>query len=93
MRKIDPPGIARRGIGVEREFRAARQNGGVVLESADTQLRPLQIDERGDRPAAFLLEVADDPHQLAHAVMRRMAHVDAEDIGAGIEQRRDGGAL
>ena len=32
---------------------------------------------------------ADRGDQLAHAVMRRVAHVDAEHVGAGLEQPRD----
>ena len=78
---------------VERERGALRQRHRAAFELPDAQLRALQIDQDADRPLAFLLDRADGRHQLAHAVMRRVAHIDAEDVGAGAEQRRDHGTF
>src|SRR6185437_1251725 len=38
------------------------------------------------------LDIANGVDQLAHLVMRGMAHVDAEHVGAGLEQPPDHGA-
>ena len=61
----------------------------VLAEGADAQLRSLQIDQDADRPAVLGLDLADQADELAHALVARMAHVDAEDVGAGLEQRGD----
>ena len=65
------------------------QHDRVVAEGADPQLRALQIDQDADRPAVLGLDLTDQPDELAHALVARMAHVDAEDVGAGLEQRGD----
>ena len=54
---------------------------------------PCRSTSIADRPAGLLLERADHRHPLAHRVMRGVAHVDAEDVGAGGEQSRDGLAV
>jgi len=59
-------------------------------ERAEPELRSLQVDKDADRAAGFFLHLADHRHALPHHVMRRVAHVDAEDVRAGGEQRRDG---
>ena len=53
-------GVPRRRIGIEDEVGARRKRDGIVLECADAQLRSLQVDKRGDRPAVLLLDVPDD---------------------------------
>src|SRR5258708_40161638 len=93
MRKIDPIEVTGRRIGIEPEICPRHQRDGFVLEGADAQFWPLQVDKRSDRPAILLFDVADDAHKLTHAIMRGMAHVDAEHIGARDEQRRNGDTI
>src|SRR5205085_3490292 len=56
---------------------------------AETEFWPLQVDQDADRPAIAALDIADGTHQLAHLVVRGVAHVDAEHIGACLEQTAD----
>src|SRR5207302_1001612 len=50
-------------------------------------------DQNADRPPVLEFDRADCRHELAHAVVRGMAHVDAEDVGAGPKQAGDDGAV
>ena len=81
--------VAGRRIGVEHEGLACDQHGRAVGEAADPQLRSLQVDQDSDRAAMLGFDRADRRHQLAHAVVRGVAHIDAEDVGAGPKQARD----
>ena len=56
------------------------------LELADAELGALQIDEEADRPREFRLQFAHDRVNVAQALMRGMAHVHAEYVGARLEQ-------
>ena len=85
MRQLHPSGVARRRIGVEDKFLAPVDFGRAVLERAEPQLRTLQIDQDADRPVIFRLYSADIGHQLTHPVVIGVAHIDAEDVGAGLE--------
>ena len=89
MRQMHAGGVAGRGIGVEDELLALVEVGRVVLERAEPQLRPLQIDQDADRPAILGFDRADRRHELAHPVVAGVAHVDAKDVGAGREQAAD----
>ena len=68
-------------------------SGATAGEGAKPELRALQVDEDADRAVHFFLERADRRHPLAHPVMRGVAHVDAEHVGAGGEQGGDGLAI
>ena len=57
------------------------------------QLRPLQVDQDADRPSVFELDRADRGDEFAHAIVRGVTHVDAEHVGAGAKQVRDGVAV
>jgi hypothetical protein len=83
VRQAHALGIARRGIGIERELGAFRQINGPVGEFADPELRPLQIEQNADRPADFLFNIANHLNALAHRRVIGMTHVDAKEIGAG----------
>src|SRR5262247_4112792 len=89
MRQLHAMGVAGAGIGIEYEVGARHQRHGVILEAADAQLGPLQIAQDADRPPMLGFHGADRHNELAHAVMRRMTHVDAEHVGAGLEQPVD----
>src|SRR6185437_4019885 len=86
VRQVHARGVARRRIGIEDEILAAVDFGPVVLEAAEPELRPLQIDENADRPIAFRFNLADRRHQLTHLLVRGVTHIDAEDVRAGLEQ-------
>ena len=81
--------VARRRIGIEHEVSPGTSVARPVLEFADAQLRALQVDQDADRPAVAVLDGADRGDQLAHPLVRGVAHVDAEDIGARLEQPGD----
>ena len=90
---MDARRSAERGVALEGEEVALVEVHGAAGEGAKPKLRPLQVDEDADWTARFLLERANHRHALAHDVMRGVAHVDAEDVGAGGEQGGDGLAV
>jgi hypothetical protein len=89
VRQVHPLGIARRGIGVEREGFALGEHGRIVREASDPELGALEIEQNPDRPAVLGFQRPDRRHQLTHARMRGVTHIDAEDVGAGLEQAGD----
>ncbi len=93
VRKVHALGVAGLGVVVEHESRTRQNIRASAGERVEPELRPLQIDENADRPAVACLDCADRTHQLAHARLRRMAHVDAKDVGAGHEQPLDHGRI
>ncbi len=56
------------------------------LELADAEFGSLEVDQNADGAGEFGLELADDGVDVAQAVMRGVAHVHAEHVGAGLEQ-------
>ncbi len=93
MRQLGARLVARGRVQIEREGGAVLQSHRAGLEFSDPKLGTLQIDQDADRPSVFGLDRADRRHQLAHAVMRGVAHIDAEHVGPGAEQARDDAAL
>ena len=81
------------GSAIEDKFLALVDLGRAVLEGAEPQFRALQIDQDADRPVIFRLHGADARHQLTHPVVIGVAHIDAEHIGAGLEQPGNDGAI
>src|SRR3546814_15978717 len=73
----------------ERKRLAGRQGDLSGGKRADSQLGSLQVGENADRPAAALLDGANPLDQQAHRVMAGMTHIDAEEIGPGLEQLLD----
>ena len=86
---MDARRVTRRWIGVEDQILAGIDLRPIILEIAEPQFRSLQIDQDADRPLVIGLDVADRLHELAHLVVARVTHVDAEDVGAGLEQPLD----
>ena len=74
---------------VEREGLAGDQLHGAIGEAADAQFRALQVDEDAERMAEARLDIADHADGFAHQIVARMAHVDAEHVGAGAGQVLD----
>ena len=89
MGQLNASSVAGRRIGVERERVPLVQLGRTLGEHPEPQLRPLQVDQHPDRPPGLLLERTDHRHPLAHGVVRRMAHVDAEDVGPRLKEGKD----
>jgi hypothetical protein len=89
MRQVHALRVAGRGVRIERERRAVVEHGRAAGERSDPQLRSLQVDQDADGPAVVVLDLPDRRDQLAHAVVRGVAHVDAEHVGAGLEQLGD----
>ena len=89
MRQVDARGIAGLGIVVQREGLPDRQRFAAAEELADPQLGPLQVRQDADRPPDGGLYRADALDQGAHGIVVGMAHIDAEDIRAGLEEAAD----
>ena len=83
MRQMYACRVAGRRIGVEHELLALVEVGCGILERTEPQLRSLQIDQDADRPIILGFDRANRCHELAHAVVAGMAHVDAKYVGAG----------
>ena len=93
MGQVDAGLVTRCLVGVEGEGVAVVELDRSVRERAEPEFWPLQIDQNSDRTAVAAFDVADRRDQLAHLVMRCVAHVDAEDIGSRLEQTADHGAV
>jgi hypothetical protein len=89
MRQVHALVVAGLRVVVERECLAGFEFDRAVLELADAQLGALKIGENADRPADFFLDLAQACHQLAHELVARMAHIDAEHVRTGLEQPLD----
>jgi hypothetical protein len=93
VRQVHTLGIAGRRIIVEDEGVAIGEHGRTGREAPDPELGPLQIDQNADRAAMLEFDRADRRHQLAHALVAGVTHIDAEDVGAGREQFGDHAAV
>src|ERR1700688_2376568 len=89
MRKLDASMVTRRLVGIQHKTFAVLELDRAFGERSHAELRPLKIDQNADRPAVATLDIANGLDQLAHLVVRGMAHIDAEDVGAGFEQAPD----
>ena len=58
-----------------------------IGEAADADLRPLQIHQDADRPLQLRLDRAQDLVGLAVVLMRAVAEIEPEHIGAALEER------
>ncbi len=86
MRQVHAFRVARFGIVVERERLPLDQFLLAVGELADAQLRTLQIGQNADRPSDGRFDAADAAHQGPHQIVICVAHIDAKDVRARIEQ-------
>jgi hypothetical protein len=89
MWQADAPPIALGCVAVQNEFLSGDERHLALFELADAQLRSLQVGKDRDRPAELAFGRA---HQLVTFLMigvRAVAEVEAEYIGAGIEQCLD----
>src|SRR3546814_2781731 len=81
--------VARRLIEIEAKALACRQHRFAVLQLADAQLGPLHIGEDADRPLQLVLDRADGLLALSMIVVRAVAVVEADHIGAGAYKMAD----
>src|SRR3546814_9774703 len=81
--------VARRLIEIEAKALACRQHRFAVLQLADAQLGPLHVGEDADRPLQLVLDRADGLIALSMVVVRAVAEVEAEHIGAGAKELAD----
>ena len=89
MRQVNARGVAGGRVIVEREGLSRLKFDCAVGEGADAQLRALKVGQNADRAPNLLFHIADARYQRAHQLVIGMAHIDAEDIGAGFEQFTD----
>src|SRR3954447_22712590 len=89
MRKLHAPVVASRLFGIEDEAFSVLELHGALGEGAEAKLGALQINQNADRTAIAAFDIANGLDQLSHLIMRGVAHVDAEHIGASLEQAAD----
>jgi hypothetical protein len=87
MRQLGARGIARLVVEIEAEGPTGLQLHRAAGEGADPQLRPLQVHQDADRAFVFLLDLADEVIALLVIRVGSVAEIEAEDVGAGLEQR------
>src|SRR6267143_4196068 len=93
MRKLYPGVVARRLVRIQHEAFAVLELDRAFRERSDAELRALKIDQNADRPPVARLDIANGLDQFAHLVVRGMAHIDTKDVGAGLEQAANHGAV
>ena len=81
---------AERRIKVEAETRAGDQGGHAARQLPDSQLGPLQVQQDPDRMIELSFQIADDVEAGPMVVVSAMAEVQAEDVGAGLDQGANG---
>ena len=86
MRKIDARAVAGCRVVVQRKGLTDCQVLPAVGEFPYPELRPLQVGQDADRSADSLLDRADAPDQRTHGFVVGMAHIDAEDVSARLEE-------
>src|SRR6266851_2475631 len=86
VRELDAGVVAGSLVGIQDKTFTVVELDRAFGERPQPKLRPLKIDQNADRPAIAGLDVANGLDQLAHLVVRGMAHIDAEDVGARLEQ-------
>src|SRR6195256_5331870 len=93
MLNLDPGVVARRLCRIQHEAFAVLELDRAFRERPDAELRALKIDQNADRPPVARLDIANGLDQFAHLVVRGMAHIDTKDVGAGLEQAANHGAV
>src|SRR6266851_666217 len=89
VRELDAGIVAGSLVGIEDKTFAVVELDRAFGERPQPKFRALKIDQNADRPAVATLDIADGLDQFAHLVVRGMAHIDAEDVGTGLEQASD----
>ena len=84
LARWQPMGLARHICGFGREGGACNQLHRTSGKSPDAQFRALQIGKNADGATEFFFQPADRLNPLVQHLVAGMAHVDAEDIDAGL---------
>src|SRR4030095_16493504 len=87
MGQLRALGVALRLVEIETIGAAGLQLDQAAGKGADSQLRSLQIHQDADRTPALLLDLADEVVALLVILVRAVAEIEAEHVGAGLEQR------
>ena len=86
MGQGNAPRRRRCGVEVEAQLLAHRQLHRPLGEGAEAELGPLQVHQDGDGMLVMLLERAQLLDPLAMVFVHAVAEVEAEHVGAGLEQ-------
>src|ERR1700732_3633660 len=89
MRKLNAGVVAGSLVGIQNKAFAVVELDRAFGERAQPKLGALKVDPNANRAALARLDVANGLDQFAHLVVRGVAHIDAEDVGAGLEQAAD----
>ena len=87
MGYADAARVAGRRVPVKTERAPGRQSDLALGKGPEAQLGALQVREQSDRPPRFALHLPHDVVATLVIFMRAVAEVEAEDVGAGVEQR------
>ena len=87
MRQVDAQALARRRIEVELEWLAGLQMHPPAAKPPDAQLGSLHIGQDADRAVEPVLQLADHREAGGVVLVRAVAEIEPEHVGAGLEQR------
>src|SRR5260370_11772961 len=89
VRKLNAGVISGRLVGIQDKTFAIVELDRILGEGAQAKFWGLQVEENADGAAVARLDVANGLDQFAHLVVRGVAHIDAEDVSAGLKQAPD----
>src|SRR5260221_3114664 len=89
MRKLNAGVVAGSLVGIEDKTFTVVELDRAFGERSQAKLWALKVDQNADGAAVARLDVPNGLDQFAHLVVRGVAHIDAEDVGAGLEQAPD----
>src|SRR5258705_10521936 len=89
VRKLNAGVVAWSLVGIEDKAFAVVKLDRALGERAQAKFWALQVDQNADGGAVGGLHVANGLDQFAHLVVRGVTHVDAEHVGACLEQAPD----
>ena len=89
VRQVDTFGVALGHRQIKAELLPLNQFLGSIGKGANAELGPLQIGQNADRATGIGFDLANVGMTAGNFTMVAMAHVQAEHIGPGVEQRQN----
>jgi hypothetical protein len=87
MGQQHPAGTSRAlGVEIQAKRLVLAELDWAAREGADAQLRTLQVEQHADGAPALALHLANDFHAALVILVLAVAEIQAEDVGAGIEE-------
>ncbi|VVT06212.1 hypothetical protein RHIZ404_200468 [Rhizobium sp. EC-SD404] len=93
VRQLHARRIAQLRLVVERENIAGLELDLAVGKLANAQLGPLDVAKNADRAPDLLFDIANAADEIAHDLVARMAHIDAEQVCTRLVELSDHGLV